>query len=834
MANVDEIIIEVEVNAGESAQRLAEVQKRLQQVKDQTAALKRENKDLARAEAAGKKISAEQAATMAANAKVIAENSAEIKQLQASERMLQNQIAITTQNNKEYGDSVTELGAQLAQLKAEYRSLSAAQRESAEGQDMLENIQNLDEKVKELDYSMGDFQRNVGNYPSAMSGLSGSTQKVIGLFQNGFRNGLTQAGQSVKMFSKSLLATPIGWITTAIRAAILIFNELQAAFKRNDDAGTQLSVALSALKPIIQNIREVFSAVAGVVAKVATIIATAASNIVNFFVPSMKEAAKAAADLTRSEDELEDKQRAYNVTSAKRAKQIAELRKQAVGDEKLSAAEREKIYKKIDELERKDAEDKQRLAEENYRILKEKAKQNNDTSDEMKDKLTEAYTAMLAAQTDYLNGTVRIASRESAARKEREKEEREERERRAAAWRAKLEERKRLAAEAINIEREELRKLKDLQLTFIEDTYEQQRQQVTTAATREIESLERRLAEEKNLTLAARQAINEQIVLTRQQMYKQLTDIDEQELAAANERMREADEQAAARAEKASAAARERVRAAWQEVESEYMVSVEERANAIFGNVAAQAALEVEVAEQQYQRLLTMDAETKSALFANENEYKVAVLAAEKQIQESREKSASAQKAQVEDVQKTLAAVTGALSDLYEAAAEDSESYEKYKKAIAIVDAVISMASTIAAATTASTAGDPYTMAIRIAANVAAVTAQFAAVIKAIKAAQIPTAGKFAEGGIVAGTQYNGDKLTARVNSGEMILTREQQGNLFQMIAAGATGVAFNYERMGEIISNIVKEMPAPVLVYSEFKRFERDVKRVELTAKKI
>ena len=48
--------------------------------------------------------------------------------------------------------------------------------------------------------------------------------------------------------------------------------------------------------------------------------------------------------------------------------------------------------------------------------------------------------------------------------------------------------------------------------------------------------------------------------------------------------------------------------------------------------------------------------------------------------------------------------------------------------------------------------------------------------------------GSFSGGGIVGGTSYTGDRLTARVNSGEMILTAAQQGQLFQMLNGGGTG----------------------------------------------
>jgi hypothetical protein len=46
-------------------------------------------------------------------------------------------------------------------------------------------------------------------------------------------------------------------------------------------------------------------------------------------------------------------------------------------------------------------------------------------------------------------------------------------------------------------------------------------------------------------------------------------------------------------------------------------------------------------------------------------------------------------------------------------------------------------------------------------------------------------AGSFESGGIVPGNSFSGDRLTARVNSGEMILNRAQQSNLFNLLNGG-------------------------------------------------
>lgn len=64
-------------------------------------------------------------------------------------------------------------------------------------------------------------------------------------------------------------------------------------------------------------------------------------------------------------------------------------------------------------------------------------------------------------------------------------------------------------------------------------------------------------------------------------------------------------------------------------------------------------------------------------------------------------------------------------------------------------------------------------------AAVATVLAGLASIIASIKSAQ---SGSFAQGGIVPGTSYSGDKLIARVNSSEMILNTRQQKNLFNLL----------------------------------------------------
>ena len=71
---------------------------------------------------------------------------------------------------------------------------------------------------------------------------------------------------------------------------------------------------------------------------------------------------------------------------------------------------------------------------------------------------------------------------------------------------------------------------------------------------------------------------------------------------------------------------------------------------------------------------------------------------------------------------------------------------------------------------------------------IAAVASLSAVVAAAIAAASRPKTQKFATGGIVGGNSFYGDRVSAQVNSGEMILNRSQQARLFQMANSGGMG----------------------------------------------
>jgi len=827
MARQEEIIIEVEVNAGESAERLAAVQARIHDVKQANKELKAEQRTLNEELRKSGTITHEQEERLKAISAEMAKNNADLKELTATEKMYIAQLNTATQNDRKFGDSLVELSAQLAQLKQEYRGLTAAQRESAEGKAMLENIKNLDMTLKDADASMGDFQRNVGNYQSALLGLNGNVVKVANLFAGGFKNGIAAAGTALKGFAKTLLTTPIGWILAGIKAVTAILGKLRDAFKSNDEAGTALSAAMARLQPIVDGLNKIFSNLAEGVAKFVNVATKAVTFILEKMVPGYDQAAKAARRLKIAQDELEDEERTYTVNHAKYQAQISELQDKAAQRDKYTREQRLQFYDESLKLEERDLKEKKRIAAQRYNNALKAAAQSrhvaqlteseyNKLSDEAKNNLAQLKAEYINVDAEMSNFSRSMQKRRQSVIKEIDSEDKAA----IAAAKANAKAYAEAVAEGMTKAQAELRKLEDMRNAMIEDEAERQRATINTTYTRQIEDLQKRLDTEKNLTKEARESITEQQKLLREQMWKELAAVDDEQLKKANDAVLQGQQEAEKRLEEARKLTREEYEKETQRLSND----MQQRMNEIYGNVVKASEVEMEVAQTNYDRLKAMDAETKAALFANEEQYRAAVLDAEAQIMEARTKNEEALKAQAAEVAQTMQAVTGAMSSLYEAAAGDSESYEKFRKAMAIADAAISLAQTIAAATSASTAGDPYTMAIRIASNVAAVTAQFAAVVKAIKAATIPSAPKFAEGGVVPGTSYTGDRVLIRANSGERVLTKEMSDNLVKMLAQGVPSWGMDYERLEQAFVRAASRVPAPVLDYSEFVAYGRKV----------
>lgn len=162
---------------------------------------------------------------------------------------------------------------------------------------------------------------------------------------------------------------------------------------------------------------------------------------------------------------------------------------------------------------------------------------------------------------------------------------------------------------------------------------------------------------------------------------------------------------------------------------------------------------------------------------------------------------------------------------------QENENAQKASKAFALAGILASQAQSISEGALAISAGIAQAQSVPFPANIAAIattvstitgllvsTASSFAQAKQLLATS--DAGAFEQGGIVGGTSYTGDKLSARVNSREMILTQSQQARLFEIANTPAAVGGFDYQALAAAIA----AQPAPVMDYTEFKEFEQKV----------
>lgn len=179
--------------------------------------------------------------------------------------------------------------------------------------------------------------------------------------------------------------------------------------------------------------------------------------------------------------------------------------------------------------------------------------------------------------------------------------------------------------------------------------------------------------------------------------------------------------------------------------------------------------------------------------------------------------------------------MAGAFNDMAQMLNEYGKSNEKAQKAskaFALAGILASQAQSIAEGALAISSGIAQSQSVPFPANLAAIATTVATITGLIvstassfmQAKQLLSgsgsdAGAFEKGGVVGGTSYTGDKLTARVNSNELILNPKQASNILYQLA-NSPAVGFDYDALAAAMSNL----PAPVVVYEEFKQFEQNV----------
>lgn len=752
------------------------------------------------------------------------------KQIEDAKTKIKSNTALLQQNaesTEKSSGSLNELRQQLKEAQNAYAAMSAEQRNSDIGKAAQEQIKGLHDAVLEIESSVGQMQRNVGNYSSALTGYAGDIKKTFSGSITDAANGLQGFGgkikniiPTVKAFGKTLLTTPIGWIAAAIAAVVAAFAKLKEAFAKNDKAA-------AAFKKVFASIQPIFDALTTAITFVVDILGKAAEALANFFA-KMGGGVKDAQKLVEATEALQDAERAYVVESAERARDIERLKTQSVESDKYSVEQRREFLQQALKLQEQDLEAQKKIADEKYRIALETAKRDKDTSDETKNKLAELQAAKINAETNYYTKKKEIAGQLvafdqqiTAADEARTKKAQEQAAARAAA-----------AQKEADTTLQLQRKLEDAVIANMTDSDMKRQAATQVQYDRQIEDLQRRLDTEKNLTITQKQILNDLII----------------------------------EAEKARAAALE-------QLEEERLAKVEENANEIYqtrlkyGLVTDEEKLQKELDELQAyyeQGLLQLDEfeQAKAEIEAQyhpeeeeEEEYDPEAAARElfgidqeavdyytellAQGMDANEAFAKTQKKIAESNVKNFATAAGSMasafgdmSKLLDEYGGKSKRAQAAQKAFALSGILASQAQSVAEGALAISAGIAQSQSVPFPANLAAIASTVATITALIvstvssfaQAKQILSsdsdAGAYATGGIVGGSSFSGDQMVARVNSGEMILTREQQANLFDMASSQAVGGGIDYDQLADAMA----AQPAPVMDYTEFTTFGKKI----------
>jgi len=780
-SNNETILIDVSFETNDLEARAAKVRAEL-------SALRTANKELKKDVDAMTETSAESARQLALNEEAIKMDQAALKTLDA-------QIIDATKNEADYGDSLNEMRASLASLQRSYASLSKEERESARGTELLTHIQELRTEVGNLESSMGNNQRNVGNYTASIE------QALKGMGTTGGVNLKSLTG-SVQSFGKVFVTYPLNVITALLAAILAVIKGVTDAFKKNDDAMTQLQAAFSAFEPVLTLVSDAFQALAGILAKIVTAVAGVVTSIIGKLIPSYKRAADAARELVKAQDALEDSERAYTVNSAKRAAEISRLRNEAQDKDK-SLDERRKALEEAIRLEKEDLDEQRRIATERLRIATARAKQERDTSDATKNNIADLQAAVFTAEKNYEDGIRRLSSSLQSFN------EAEKNATNAAVQAAA--ERKRAADEAAKAEAEAAQAEAEADAQVVKELNNRQQAAAIEAVQLRLNETRRGSEEEYQLRL--------QLLEMQRSAELQNTELLESERANIEEKYRQQEEQAR-RSRDAGRRAEllEDMRAALEEQNAlieEEGESAETRA----------ASRELQQAQNYLNYLLQLDEETRAILFPEEGSYAAMLTAQLEQVEAAEQKLTASTQKDIDErvkkwqsftsaVSKSTQQIIGSMGDM----AGESEKAAALEASVQMAEILTNEALALARGTAASqTEGFPGNIAA-LAITIAQITSQFATVFKTFSQSG------FAAGGIVPGSSYTGDRLAARVNSGEMILNGSQQARLFELANSpmGGGGGGFDYETLTASLSEAVAAQPAPIMDYKEFTTFQQ------------
>lgn len=536
MAEKVEKILDIKVNYSDAIKAIAEYQKKIDAARNAEKQLKKQLSE-------GKISRQQYNEAMASTKAIIADYNDSIRIIN---KTVQNQL----KQEKEQEGSLRSLRAQLSNLTAEYDALSEAERKGARGEELKKSINEVTNALKEGEEETQRYYRNVGNYKEAImeaananvpfiqqinimvTSLGGVKNYVAGVNQNLIKIAKTTTGLTrvVKLLGAAMLGLGIGTLLVALASLVSWFTKTQ----KGVETANKIMGALGAtIDILIDRAGKLGSALVNLFTGN---FKQAGEDVKGIFSGIGKEIAdetKQAWKLAEVLNEIDKKEVMLSMSRAANRAEIKKLKK-AADDQTLSTQERTKAAEKAYELEKKDLKIQTDLAKARIAnmlgytdVTEEALKTIEDlqsgaiTADEAIGKigLSESTIEDLRKLSEEVNHLSELE--EDSYGRQTEQQNTLNSIRQEGADKAK---------EAKQKEVEAVRAAEDAMLALVKDKREQVRKEIEFTYSRQIEDLRARLNTETDLTVKARQAINDQIKALEQKKAAELQKLSEEEL----------------------------------------------------------------------------------------------------------------------------------------------------------------------------------------------------------------------------------------------------------------------------------------------------------------
>lgn len=783
-----EKILDIKVNYNEAVKAIAEYQTKIDAARDAEKNLKKQLKD---GEISRQQYNEEMAASKIA----IADYNDAIRIIN---KTVQNQI----KQEKEQEGSLKALRAELSNLTAEYDALSEAERKGASGEELKNKINEVTDALKGGEEETQRYYRNVGNYEEAIKSAVSSNIPFIGTLMQtqdemgSVKEGAVAAGAAVKNFSKTLLAllaNPIVAILTAISVVIMA---VAKGIKSSEENTSRWNVVLAPLKMALDAVGKVLQIVASGILSVVE----AGGKMMGWITKQLEKLpvlGKYVAEVNKENERyiamakeqaaIDRDTRNLQVQNAKNALHIATLKAKADDELNVSAKERMEAIREANRLEEEASKKNYELAKRRYELMVQQNAMAENTK-ETNDAIAQAEVEMYNALTEYQDKRGELLGREVSLANEIKSAEKEKSDAAIAAKQKEM---------------EAVRAAEDAMLALVKDGRDKQSKEITLQYNRQIEDLRTRLKTESDLTVKARQAINDQIKALEQQKAAELQKLSEEELqkeidnrtkliSLQLEAVKEGSEQeyqlrmqqllAQRDAELADKGLTEQMKLAIvdkydkqiddlilqreQEISDKQQEAVRLRMENEIMQLQQSGASELEILQEQASQKLELLNSIQQQEGESEQEFLNRKLQANQEYIDAK-KAIADKEVEIEQVKfQAIETITSGLSSAFETLGENNKTFAILSKTLALAEIAINTGKALAAGIAqAQSVPFPANLAA-IATTVATILSNIAVATKTVKSA------KFATGGLVTGPGTGtSDSIPAQLSNGESVMT---------------------------------------------------------------